>query len=31
MYNVDLSPVPVSLDALKAEQDRLYWAEVGDP
>ncbi|WP_244608682.1 hypothetical protein [Bradyrhizobium algeriense] len=31
MYNVDLSPVPVTLDALKAEQDRLYWAEVGDP
>jgi hypothetical protein len=31
MYNVDLSPVPVTLDELKAEQDRLYWAEVGDP
>ncbi|UGA49021.1 hypothetical protein HU230_0042555 (plasmid) [Bradyrhizobium quebecense] len=31
MYNVDLSPVPVTLDALKAEQDRLCWAEVGDP
>ncbi|MFH0299477.1 hypothetical protein AAFX91_20045 [Bradyrhizobium sp. 31Argb] len=31
MYNVDLSPVHVTLDALKAEQDRLYWAEVGAP
>ncbi|MCP3468691.1 hypothetical protein [Bradyrhizobium sp. CCGUVB23] len=31
MYNVDLHPIPVSLEELKAEQDRLYWAEVGDP
>ncbi len=31
MYNVDLDPVPVTLEELKAEQDRLYWAEVGDP
>jgi hypothetical protein len=31
MCNVDLSLVPVTLDELKAEQDRLYWAEVGDP
>ncbi|MFG1428829.1 hypothetical protein [Roseixanthobacter glucoisosaccharinicivorans] len=31
MYNVDLDPIPVTLEELKAEQDRLYWAEVGDP
>jgi hypothetical protein len=31
MYNVDLGPIPVTLEELKAEQDRLYWAEVGDP
>ncbi|WP_229171141.1 MULTISPECIES: hypothetical protein [Bradyrhizobium] len=31
MYNVDLDPIPVSLEDLKAEQERLYWAEVGDP
>ncbi|MGB8548021.1 MAG: hypothetical protein WCD82_07490 [Xanthobacteraceae bacterium] len=31
IYNVDFSPVPVTLDELKAEQDRLYWADVGDP
>ncbi|TAI59685.1 hypothetical protein [Bradyrhizobium sp. Leo170] len=29
MYNVDLDPIPVSLEELKAEQERLYWAEVG--
>jgi hypothetical protein len=31
MYHVDLRPIPVTLEELKAEQDRLYWAEVGDP
>lgn len=31
MYHVDLNPIPVTLKKLKAEQDRLYWAEVGDP
>ena len=31
MYHVDLGPIPVTLEELKAEQDRLYWAEVGDP
>jgi hypothetical protein len=31
MYNVDLDPIPVTLEELKAEQERLYWAEVGDP
>jgi len=31
MYNVELDPIPVSLEELKAEQDRLYWAEVGAP
>lgn len=29
MYDVDLFPIPVTLDELKAQQDRLYWAEVG--
>jgi hypothetical protein len=29
MYDVDLSPIPVTLEELKAEQDRLLWAEVG--
>ncbi len=27
MYDVDLSPIPVTLEELKAEQDRLFWAE----
>ncbi|GGI31205.1 MULTISPECIES: hypothetical protein [Bradyrhizobium] len=31
MYNLDLHPIPVSLEELKAEQERLLWAEVGDP
>ena len=31
MYHVDLGPIPVTLEELKAEQGRLYWAEVGDP
>lgn len=31
MYNVDLDPILVSLEELKAAQDRLYWAEVGGP
>jgi hypothetical protein len=31
MYHVDLGPIRVTLEELKAEQDRLYWAEVGDP
>jgi hypothetical protein len=26
LYNVDLDPIPVTLEELKAEQDRLYWA-----
>ncbi|MHC2627246.1 hypothetical protein ACVIW2_009333 [Bradyrhizobium huanghuaihaiense] len=30
LYNVDLDPIPVALEELKAEQERLYWAEVGD-
>jgi hypothetical protein len=29
MYDVDLTPIPVMLDDLKNEQERLYWAEVG--
>ncbi|MGM5049533.1 hypothetical protein AB8A20_11710 [Tardiphaga sp. 604_B6_N1_1] len=29
MYNVDLGPIPVTLEELKAEQDRLLWAEAG--
>jgi len=31
MYDVDLTPIPVTLDELKKEQERLYWAEVGGP
>lgn len=31
LYNVELDPIPVTLEELKAEQDRLLWAEVGDP
>ena len=31
MYDVDLSPIPVTLDELKAQQDRLLWAEFGSP
>lgn len=31
MDNVDLDPIPVSLEELKAEQNRLYRGEVGDP
>lgn len=31
MYDVDLAPIPVTLDELKNEQERLYWAEIGDP
>jgi hypothetical protein len=29
MYDVDLAEIPVTLDELKEEQERLYWAEVG--
>jgi hypothetical protein len=29
MYDVDLTPIHVTLDDLKKEQERLYWAEVG--
>lgn len=29
MYNVDLNAIPVTLAELKAEQDRLLWAEAG--
>lgn len=31
MYNVELDPILVTLEELKAEQDRLLWAETGDP
>lgn len=31
MYNVDLDPILVTLQELKTEQDRLYWAEIGAP
>jgi hypothetical protein len=31
MYDFDLSLINVSLEELKAEQERLYWAEAGDP
>lgn len=30
MYNVELDPIPMTLDELRAEQDRLYRAEVGE-
>jgi hypothetical protein len=29
MYNVDLTPISMTLEELKAEQDRLLWAESG--
>lgn len=29
MYNVDLTPIPVTLEELKVEQERLFWAEAG--
>ncbi|MGM4922585.1 hypothetical protein AB8A31_06740 [Tardiphaga sp. 804_B3_N1_9] len=29
MYDVDLTTIPVTLEELKAEQDRLLWAEAG--
>jgi hypothetical protein len=31
LYNVELDPIPVTLEELKAEQDRLLWAEIGEP
>lgn len=31
MYNLDLSLIPITLDQLKAEQERQYWSMVGDP
>ncbi|MFA6031852.1 MAG: hypothetical protein WC889_03000 [Myxococcota bacterium] len=31
LYDVDLKPIPVTIEELKEEQERLYWAEVGDP
>lgn len=31
MYDVELSPLPVTLEELKAQQDRLLWSEVGGP
>jgi hypothetical protein len=31
MYHFDLSPIHVPLDELKAEQEAIFWSEVGDP
>lgn len=31
MYNLDFKPIPVTMEELKAEQEREYWAMVGDP
>jgi hypothetical protein len=31
MYDVDLNPIPVTLEELRAQQDRLQWAEGGGP
>ena len=31
MYRFDLGLIKVSLEELRAEQERLYWAEFGDP
>lgn len=31
MYNLDFSLIPVTLDALQAEQEAEYWSMVGDP
>ncbi len=29
MYNIDFSPIEVSLEELKSKRDAAYWAEVG--
>jgi hypothetical protein len=31
MYNLDFRLVPVTIDELRAEQEREYWSMVGDP